>query len=76
MGAGAMLAAHLGNVHWLAKDLVWLIPDARCGPLHTTAAWAAQYQTPVSGVRWLCRHLGAFVLTRGVRVCRHLGAWM
>ncbi len=33
LGLAAALAEHLAGVPWLAKDLVWLVQDARCGLL-------------------------------------------
>lgn len=27
------MAEHLASVPWLAKDLLWIVPDARCGLL-------------------------------------------
>lgn len=29
---------------WQAKDLVWVVPDARCGSLPALETWAAAYQ--------------------------------
>lgn len=44
LGAVAMLAGHLGNTQWLAKDLVWVVPDARCGSLRSLQHWVSLYQ--------------------------------
>ncbi|GAX79694.1 hypothetical protein CEUSTIGMA_g7135.t1 [Chlamydomonas eustigma] len=48
-GAAAMLMGHLNAVHWLAKDLVWVIPDAGCphgGAEASLQQWVRQYQLP------------------------------
>ena len=48
LGAGSMLAGHLGAVQWLAKDLVWVIPDEGCpgGAQAGLRHWARRYQLP------------------------------
>ena len=48
LGAGAMLVGHLGAVHWLAKDLVWVLPDTGCagGAQAGLQHWVQQYQVP------------------------------
>ncbi len=46
LGAGAMLVGHLGSVHWLAKDLVWVVPDAGCGAELSLEHWVRRYQMP------------------------------
>ena len=48
LGAGAMLSAHLGAVHWLAKDLVWVLPDEGCpgGAQAGLRHWVRRYQLP------------------------------
>lgn len=33
---------------WLAKDVVWVIPDASCGLVESMQAWTDAYQHPVS----------------------------
>lgn len=40
LAVGTILTLHLQSVPWLARDFVWLIPDASCGLLHSTQAWA------------------------------------
>ena len=50
-GAGSMLVGHLSAVHWLAKDLVWVLPDMGCSQGHQGGAaglreWVKQYQLP------------------------------
>lgn len=51
-GAGAMLMGHLGSVHWLAKDLVWVLPDQGCdrgfggGGAEGLKRWLMRYQMP------------------------------
>lgn len=37
---GTVLTQHLQGVPWLARDFVWLIPDASCGLVHSSQAWA------------------------------------
>lgn len=37
---GGVLTQHMASVPWLARDFVWLIPDASCGLVHSTQAWA------------------------------------
>lgn len=32
---------------WLAKDVVWVIPDASCGLVESMQAWTDAYQHPV-----------------------------
>jgi hypothetical protein len=44
VAAAAALLAHLQLSGWLAKDLVWLVPDARCGSLEATRRWTQLYQ--------------------------------
>ena len=43
-----MLVGHLGAVHWLAKDLVWVLPDTGCagGAQAGLQHWVQQYQVP------------------------------
>lgn len=36
---GIALSKYLPTVPWLARDFYWVIPDASCGLLHSTAAW-------------------------------------
>ncbi|MEW5301775.1 MAG: hypothetical protein WDW36_004613 [Sanguina aurantia] len=44
MGVASTLMAHLSTVHWLAKDIVWLVPDSSCGgSLNATMQWVAAY---------------------------------
>lgn len=45
LAAAASLVAHLQLAGWLAKDLVWLVPDARCGSTHATRRWTEAYQS-------------------------------
>lgn len=33
LGLAAAFIEHLSQAPWLAKDVVWLMPDARCGLL-------------------------------------------
>lgn len=40
LALGTILIHHLQGVPWLARDFVWLIPDASCGLLHSTQMWA------------------------------------
>eukprot|EP00892_Ulva_mutabilis_P006819 jgi/Ulvmu1/4509/UM002_0235.1 len=40
LALGTTLTQHLQGVPWLARDLVWLIPDASCGLVYSTQAWA------------------------------------
>ncbi|OWM74932.1 glycosylphosphatidylinositol anchor attachment 1 protein isoform X2 [Punica granatum] len=39
----------LTQVTWLAKDIIWLVADSRCGEYSSVAAWLRDYQTPVFG---------------------------
>ncbi|KAF6257683.1 hypothetical protein COO60DRAFT_1701734 [Scenedesmus sp. NREL 46B-D3] len=48
LALGSALLAHLGPAApWLAKEVVWLLPDASCGLLQALQAWADAYQRPV-----------------------------
>ena len=40
LAVGSALTHHLKGVPWLARDFVWLIPDASCGLVHSAQAWA------------------------------------
>jgi hypothetical protein len=52
LSLGATVLAHLGSAApWLAKEVVWLLPDASCGLLAAMQAWADAYQRPVSSRR-------------------------
>ena len=33
LALGQAVMAYLARVPWLAKDVIWLVPDARCGLL-------------------------------------------
>ena len=48
VGLALALVAHLSRARWLAKDLVWLIPDARVpgGAVAATDAWLREYHHP------------------------------
>ena len=36
---------HLAHeARWLAKDVVWVLPDASCGALSSLQAWVQRYQ--------------------------------
>ena len=49
LGLGLALFARLAVQPWLAKDLVWLIPDARWGgPVPGVDAWLREYHHPSS----------------------------
>lgn len=43
LGAGHLFMDYLRRVQWLAKDLIWLIPDAACGLQASADAWMAHY---------------------------------
>lgn len=50
LALGAALLRHLGSsAPWLAKEVLWLLPDASCGLVPALQAWADAYQRPVSG---------------------------
>lgn len=52
-GLGLSLLGHLGRVRWLAKDVVWVVPDRACGGVEATQAWADTYASQVGGrVGW------------------------
>jgi hypothetical protein len=63
LALGHAVLAHLGRVPWLAKDVIWVIPDASCGLVASVDAWVATYQSLVRGlhthahahnyIRWL-----------------------
>jgi hypothetical protein len=44
LAVGLGMAQQLGSAPWLAKDFVWVIPDARCGLVDSAAAWIEHYQ--------------------------------
>lgn len=47
LGLGLALFARLAVAPWLAKDIVWLIPDARWGgPVAGVDAWLREYHHP------------------------------
>ena len=48
VGLALALVAHLSRARWLAKDLVWLIPDARVpgGAVAATDVWLREYHHP------------------------------
>ncbi|WIA12567.1 hypothetical protein OEZ85_006228 [Tetradesmus obliquus] len=48
LALGAALLRHLGSsAPWLAKEVLWLLPDASCGLVPALQAWADAYQRPV-----------------------------
>ena len=49
LSLGLSLLKHLSGVTWLAKDLVWLLPDASCGQVEATQAWVDKYTSAVGG---------------------------
>jgi hypothetical protein len=49
-GLGLSLLGHLGRVRWLAKDVVWVVPDRACGGVEATQAWADTYASQVGGL--------------------------
>lgn len=57
LGAVALLLSHLRSsphAGWLAKDLIWVVPDARCeGSLAALEAWARAYQVRVRRLAWV-----------------------
>ena len=44
LAVGLLLTEYLGQVPWLARDFVWIIPDARCGLVESAEAWMAAQQ--------------------------------
>ena len=44
LAAAAAFLGHAQRVGWVGKDLVWVVPDARCGSLRSLHAWAHMYQ--------------------------------
>ncbi|KAF8067126.1 Gpaa1 [Scenedesmus sp. PABB004] len=50
LALGFALLAHLDSAApWLAKEVVWVLPDASCGLVAAMAAWAEAYQNPALG---------------------------
>jgi hypothetical protein len=47
LGAAVSLMRHLSSVTWLSRDVVWVVPDARCGATTALLAWAARYHVRV-----------------------------
>jgi hypothetical protein len=63
LALGSALLQHLGHAApWLAKEVVWLLPDASCGLVQALQAWADAYQRPVSN----------FSTSRGSRRCSRM----
>ena len=51
LGLGLAVFRHLSRTPWLAKDLAWVVPDARWnGPVFGTDAWLREYHVPSSRV--------------------------
>ncbi len=50
LALGHALLAHLGRVPWLAKDVIWVVPDASCGLVASMEAWVSTYQSVVSSL--------------------------
>jgi hypothetical protein len=44
LAIGLALSRYLGQVQWLARDFVWVVPDGRCGLEGSVAAWMAAHQ--------------------------------
>ncbi|CAD7698383.1 unnamed protein product [Ostreobium quekettii] len=44
VGIGYGLLAHFATVPWLAKDVVWVVTDGRCGSIHSMEEWLDAYQ--------------------------------
>eukprot|EP00201_Polytomella_parva_P006800 CAMPEP_0175086444 /NCGR_PEP_ID=MMETSP0052_2-20121109/29252_1 /TAXON_ID=51329 ORGANISM="Polytomella parva, Strain SAG 63-3" /NCGR_SAMPLE_ID=MMETSP0052_2 /ASSEMBLY_ACC=CAM_ASM_000194 /LENGTH=315 /DNA_ID=CAMNT_0016358627 /DNA_START=449 /DNA_END=1396 /DNA_ORIENTATION=+ len=40
---GATLSSYLATTPWMARNLVWLLPDANCGLTECTSAWLNLY---------------------------------
>jgi len=50
LAVGTALLYHLQqSAPWLAKDVIWLLPDASCGLVESVAAWAQFYSNPAVG---------------------------
>lgn len=47
LALGFALVTHLAATPWLAKELIWLLPDASCGLVGSVEAWAYTYQLQV-----------------------------
>jgi hypothetical protein len=50
LALGHALMTHLAHVPWLAKEVIWLLPDASCGLLAALQAWTHTYQLLVRTV--------------------------
>lgn len=48
LSLGHAIMAHLSKVPWLAKDVIWVVPDASCGLVTSMDAWVHTYQSVVS----------------------------
>eukprot|EP00775_Hariotina_reticulata_P006404 gene6404-6635_t len=47
LAIGTALLYHLQqSAPWLAKDVIWLLPDASCGLVESVGAWAHYYNNP------------------------------
>lgn len=47
LSAGAGLSLHLGRVQWLARDLVWVMPDSGCDAARCMQEWVDAYHGEV-----------------------------
>lgn len=58
LALGSALLRHLGSgAPWLAKDVVWLLPDASCGLVAAMGAWADAYAGQVRGCVYMRVHV-------------------
>eukprot|EP00899_Mesostigma_viride_P010748 jgi/Mesvir1/19675/Mv09947-RA.1 len=46
LALGLAFMRHLARAEWLAKDVIWLVPDARWGTNTATRAWVDEYHMP------------------------------
>lgn len=74
VAVGYALMLHLRKVPWLAKDIIWVMPDASCGLMDSMEAWVATYQTLVSPCI-LESHTCAANCSNANRPVLNIGTW-
>ena len=59
LAVGLALTQYLAQVPWLARDFVWVIPDARCGLVESAAQWLQAQQGRLAQSESLAGQKGA-----------------
>lgn len=48
LGVAHLLTSFLSSVQWLAKDFIWIVPDASCGRIRSAESWVSAYDGRVA----------------------------